>query len=167
MKTKLIGLLVLVGLLVSAIPVMSADYGFSTYLTYKNPVTWEELYIKNTPVLKAKIYLKGFGGSILTASGTGLEPLTHYTLIYYGDAAHNDVWNYATCIPTKFTNSFSVKTSTLGQLSANTFAFDYSSFIGDEVAQKFWLVPSSDVDCIAGKMTSWNPTRILFEHETV
>ena len=39
--------------------------------------------------------------------------------------------------------------------------------LDDGIAQKFWVVKSSDVDCDAGVMTAWNPTEYLFETATI
>lgn len=37
----------------------------------------------------------------------------------------------------------------------------------DDIAQKFWVVLASDVDCDQGKMIAWNPTEYLFEEHTI
>jgi len=88
------------------------------------------------------------------------EPYTDYTLIYYGFGEHNDVWNHATCIT-------SGRTNRNGNVRMRTQPFDYIPFYYDDIAQKFWIVTSSDVDCENNQMTAWNPSEYLFETRTV
>lgn len=89
-----------------------------------------------------------------------LEPKTKYTLIYYGDETHNDVYPYATCLKT-------FKTSTQGYKKTTGRNFEFSSFLDDGVAQKFWVVKASDVDCKNNVMTAWDPNEYLFEMKTI
>ena len=89
-----------------------------------------------------------------------LNPYTDYTLIYYGDATHNDEWAYATCITSKTTNK-------RGNARMPKGSFDYSGFVDDGIGQKFWIVLSSDVDCSQGIMTNWEPQEYLFEHNVI
>jgi len=90
-----------------------------------------------------------------------LAPKTKYQLIYYGDETHNDVWNYATCIGRP------QRTSTHGYFKGSSWNYDFSGFLNDDVPQKLWVVPATDVDCDAGRMIAWNPSGYLFEHATI
>lgn len=90
-----------------------------------------------------------------------LEPKTMYQLIYYGDETHNDVYPYATCIGNPR------MTSTQGYFKSGSAVFPHLSMWDDSIAQKFWVVPSSDVDCDAGVLTAWNPSEYLFEEHTI
>lgn len=94
----------------------------------------------------------------------GLEPETDYTLIYYGTmpefGGYNDVWNHVTCITSGVTNKH-------GNVRMPAGIFDYSEFINDDKEQKFWIVPSKDLDCVNNRFKTWNPSEILFETETI
>ena len=90
------------------------------------------------------------------ATAQGLEPKTEYTLIYYGDKTHNDVYPYVTCIKTH-------KTSTQGYFKMNSMKFDWMPFIDDGINQKFWIVKTADLDCENGVLTAFNPSEYLFE----
>jgi len=87
----------------------------------------------------------------------GLKPKTKYQLVYYGDETHNDEWNYVTCLGKER------KTSTQGYFKGGSFEFNHLDMSQDDIAQKIWLVPSSDVDCNTGKLLVWKPSDILFE----
>ena len=78
----------------------------------------------------------------------------------YGNEEYNDVWPYATCLGSGVTNK-------RGNLLMWGYGFDYKEFVSDDVAQKLWIVPSSDVDCDLGKMIAWNPSEYLFETNTL
>jgi hypothetical protein len=105
--------------------------------------------------------LQGKFGDHLFFTGHGLESMTSYTLVYYGDEMYNDVWPYATCVRDMMTTP----AGTTGNVVAD---WDYSDFLSDDGdSQKFWLVLSSDVDCDAGMMTAWNPSEYLFEWDTL
>jgi hypothetical protein len=93
----------------------------------------------------------------------GLERFQQYTVIYYGDEANNDVWPYATCIHS-FRTSFAGNYIGSAVRPGTELFYD---FLHDSVAQKLWIVKSSDVDCNAGKMTAWNPDSYLFEQEAL
>jgi hypothetical protein len=143
-----------------AYPIFSVK-SYNIDLSQKDATTWEELEGADGNVLLSHRYNRnrGFVGRA-KAIIKKAEPNTDYTLIYYGDETHNDVWPYATCITSGTTNR-------LGNVRMPQAEFDYIKFIDDGVDQKFWVVPSSDVDCNAGKMAVWNPGTILFETETI
>jgi len=107
----------------------------------------------------AKGKLKQIVGSYWVFNAMRLDPRTGYTLIYYGDDTHNDVWPYATCIDSKTSNIY-------GKVHMEGL-FGLEGFFNDGINQKIWLVTSSDVDCAAGKMIDWNPADYLFEHNTI
>lgn len=96
----------------------------------------------------------------INANARKLLPMTSYTLIYYGFGSHNDEWNYATCIKTKTTDYF-------GSLSIPNTKFTYTQFLNDGKGQKFWIVPTADLDCANHKFNVWNPTSYLFELQTI
>ena len=89
-----------------------------------------------------------------------IVPNTNYTLIYYGNGSNNDIWPYATCIQTK-------KSTAAGYLTMSISNFKWSNFLNDGIDQKFWLVRTSDVDCLNNKMIAWNPANYLFESQTI
>lgn len=91
---------------------------------------------------------------------SGLPRYKRYTLIYYGDDTHNDQWPYATCLGEGMTYS-------RGQLYLHGDFPQWVDFLQDGVPQKVWLVPSSDVDCVQGQLTAWNPSEYLFEPVTI
>lgn len=92
-----------------------------------------------------------------------LVPETGYTLIYYGDETHNDVWPYATCLLSFTTNRFGSYFDE-GQMLETSYLDD---FLSDGIAEKYWVVTSTDVDCELGRMIAWNPEDYLFEQETI
>jgi hypothetical protein len=99
-----------------------------------------------------------------------VQPNTEYTLIYYGDATNNDVWPYATCIVSGKSSSVSVKEGgkwvTKGYLSMQG-QFKWTDFIGNKKAEKFWVVPTKDLDCANHKFIAWNPLDYLFETKLI
>ena len=150
----------------------------SLNLVEKNPLDWtivdgghsgkltisQSLGVEWTSCYGDSISCKGYViKNFMTFYSNNLEPETNYTLIYYGDATHNDEWNYATCID-EGTSSASGKLYTPGIYKTS---YPNGNILKDEIAQKFWLVESSDVDCNAGGMTAWNPTNYLFETRTI
>ena len=162
-KSLLLSMLVASLLISTTVLAFPADLGilkvfsnkdFRMPLVEKNPSDWS--------VVDGGAWglLNGHYGKYLKFWGTGLEPNTDYTLIYYGDDCHNDVWPYATCIK-------SMTTSLNGRTGSVVAKFSYGSFLDDGVNQKFWLVSSSDVDCDAGMMIAWNPTEYLFEWDII
>lgn len=121
-------------------------------LVAKDPTTWNIVY-------GGKATISFIDGYRLSLMGWRLEPNTEYTLIYYGDKTHNDEWPYATCL-------FSAKSSSRGYIAMGGM-FYYNAFFRNNVDEKIWLVLSNDVNCAQGKMTAWNPTEYLFEHNTI
>jgi hypothetical protein len=93
----------------------------------------------------------------------GLVPETSYTLVYYGNEEHNDVWPYATCLQTFTTNSYGSYFNEGTVLETNLLG----NFLTDDVPEKYWVVTTSDVDCLNGQMTAWNPENYLFEFNTI
>ncbi|MFH1510149.1 MAG: hypothetical protein ABIF10_00530 [Candidatus Woesearchaeota archaeon] len=120
-------------------------------LEQKNPVDWSVISKKGT--------LMANSGLQLAAMIHGMKPNTDYTLIYYGNAAYNDLWPYVTCIASAKTNLFGG--------AALMGLFNYRQFLFDGVGQKFWVVTSADINCKAGSMIAWNPNDYLFEHDTI
>jgi len=160
MKTKLMAL-VLISVILSGMGLVSAITYYHTSgkpikqirLFMKDPATWiryDKLgrgYLDYNPEREEfYYYLKAYK----------LAPETEYTLIYYGDETHNDVWPYATCIGTGMSNNFGK------MLMSGSYDFGY-----DLVDAKIWLVTSTDVDCAAGRMIAWNPTDYLFENNLI
>lgn len=131
---------------------------FNIKLAQKNPADWT--------------VVEGGSGNVLLSQGDNaraiirkMEPNTDYTLIYYGYGENNDVWPYTTCISEATTNKH-------GAVRFPVQTFDYTGFVTDGNSdatnkQKFWVILSSDVDCDHHMMTAWNPTKYLFEQETI
>lgn len=88
-----------------------------------------------------------------------VKPNTSYTLVYYGFDSHNDEWNYVTCIQSKNSGSY-------GYLNFGG-KYKWTSFLNDGLNQKFWIVPTADLDCANNKFVAWNPSNILFETRTI
>jgi len=146
----------------------------SVGLTTKNPSTWEatdisagNLFFFQQQEVKW-VYKPAWGFSVKTyiwndyvdLSSYDLTPNTQYTLIYYGYGSNNDVWPYATCIKTVTSNSW-------GSLTSYNIPYKYSQFLNNGKAEKFWLVPTRDLDCVNHKLIAWNPDTILFETTTI
>ncbi|MFH1212393.1 MAG: hypothetical protein V1659_05725 [Candidatus Woesearchaeota archaeon] len=135
-------------------------------LAYISPLSTKEIALYEKNPADWSIIEGGAHGVVIMETGTmrtlvwGLNPATEYTLIYYGDATHNDVWPYATCIKT-------FRTSLMGYARSLSGKFSYSGFLSDQTLQKFWVVKASDVNCATGRMTAWHPTEYLFESMTV
>lgn len=163
-KSLLLSMLVASLLISTTVLAFPADLGilkvfsnkdFRMPLVEKNPTDWS--------VVEDGAWglLNGHYGRYLNFWGRGLEGNTDYTLIYYGYDGHNDEWPYATCIGDPITTSSNGWTGSVVRM------FDYSSFIGDGINQKFWLVLSSDLDCDNNRMIAWNPTEYLFEWDII
>jgi len=173
MKKAMIALALTIALVATSAWALEPRQSFSTKLVEKDPTDWS--------IVKGGAY-GTFGGYQSTAvtwengwkeyynadylyfmSGWNVLPkYTDYTVIYYGDAEHNDVWPYATCIMSGNSGSYGYL-----KLNGAADAFEWSDLMNDGIDQKFWLVLSSDVDCDQGKMTAWNPTEYLFEVATI
>lgn len=145
---------------------------FRIGLAEKDPATWD--------VIEDKGWLRGVSTEIRTTYGTGkIRPTrtyyrdtlsyslknlpvdTEYTLIYYGKVGLNDVWPHATCL-------MSDTSDRRGRMRGRTTGEGLFRYMFDDgLEQKFWMVPSTDVDCVLGTMTAWNPQNILFETNTV
>lgn len=155
--------IVMCGLLVSAVVALplalaggSGAAGKSNtallYLYEKNPSTWE--IVPDGAWGKMQYNLSGptfdfvFNGHCLT-------PGAEYCLLYYPDP-----WpgNGLICLATGTANgggNLNLKgAADTGDLPA---AADINK------GAKIWLVLSSDVDCVTGKMVGWQPTEYLFE----
>jgi len=186
MKNKLLLASILgVFMIVGMVGLTSAWAGSwkSINLVEKDPVTWTPIvdgmkgrlsigtyiatvwvphnYGKYTVSTKTYVVRNSF-----SFSSSNLVPYEQYTLIYYGDEEHNDVFPYATCIGTR-TASYSGRLSVSGYIDKPFVAPVGGDMLRDNVAQKIWVVPSSDVDCDAGEMTSWNPSTYLFEEKVI
>lgn len=160
MKTKLMAL-VFVVVILSSMGLVSAITFYHTSgvpikqirLFMKDPATW--IRYDKLGIGYLQYYPEGeeFFYHLIAYK---LAPDTEYTLIYYGDETHNDVWPYATCIGVGTSNYFGKL------LMAGYYDFGY-----DLVDAKIWLVTSTDVDCDAGRMIAWNPTDYLFENNLI
>ena len=130
----------------------------------KDPTTWKQISAKGVVVF-------GYTGDTRFGPGyqfvqfsqsKSLKPVIDYTLIYYGYSGINDVWPYATCISTAKTDSLGIFPN--HQLKGE---FNWMPMINDGVAQKFWVVPSKDINCEAHAFVAWNPSSYLFEQKTI
>lgn len=169
MRNKTIGFCLVALAMLSIFPVVSATTYFGNNLVdtlnlqEKNPSDWSVVengahgIIKFTTVSTPwKIVQQR--ASVMVYD---LQPKTEYQLIYYGNNEFNDVWPYATCI------GVPRRTSTQGFFSSGSSVVNHMDMRNDDVAQKFWVVLASDVDCNQGKMIAWNPTEYLFEENTI
>lgn len=88
-------------------------------------------------------------------NGHKLQPNTEYTLINYDDRFCPTIIteDYVGCIAVDCISD-SVESSRSGNLKI-------SGTLGTIDYRRVWLVPSSDLDCEAGKMLGWNPTEYL------
>ena len=159
---KILSMLAMLLLTIGIVGVSAGGYCTldSVKLVQKDPVTWIPIAnglsanfrgyadcVKYRPELTS-YYLNTYK----------LEKGIDYTLIYYGNAGNNDVWNYATCMGT-------IKGT--GGYQFMTVKYNYAQWLKPDIAEKFWLVLSSDVDCVNGIMTAWNPSEYLFETKTL
>jgi hypothetical protein len=129
----------------------------------RNSLMRIELTTKDTswnPAGTGRGVVGGNNGRTIDGFAFGVKPLTSYTIIYYGYNGQNDVWPVATCISTATSWSS-------GWVSFPTMSFDYRSFYNDGINQKFWIVPTADLDCVNHQFIAWNPSGILFEQATV
>ena len=99
----------------------------------------------------------------------GLDAITEYRLIYYADKPDVFVnWggNYPGALIATGTTSGSGRLFLCGSKELN---MDLPSppDINYPDGAKIWLVPSSDYDEDMAKVTTWNPTEILFETELI
>lgn len=149
---------------VSAAATMQVDSN-TLNIVKKNPTDWSINpgaigQITFTYQKQAGLWNPKIVSQTARATVYGLEPRTSYTLIYYGNSLVNDVWPYVTCIT-------SGKTSSQGYSRMMSGKINYLDFLDDGIAQKFWVVKSSDVDCATGQMIAWNPSEYLFETATL
>lgn len=142
-------------------------------LTKKNPSTWAEIkgqgsgkitfyrgiYKESgeTNLFLVAMHFSTVVRDTVSVTATKLNPNTAYTLIYYGFESHNDEWPYATCI-------YSGTANKVGTFMG-TAKFDWRQFLDDGKNQKFWIVPSTDVNCNTHALITWNPSQWLFEKD--
>jgi len=166
MRKYLLGLLA-ISMVLLVLPSVFAFGFFSTVnekivLAEKNPADWSE--IENGASGEVILSAVSLFGAVISqkvrVTVWDLKPVTKYTLIYYGDDEHNDVWPYATCIK-------SFTTSTQGYAKSVSGDFKYMDFFDNGKGEKFWVIQSSDIDCKNHKMIEWHPTEYLFEHNTI
>lgn len=135
-----------------AVDVLPPVPSIALWVYQKNPTDWS-------------IVRYGYQGIIYGKNGkmqfyAKVKPSTSYTLIYYGDTTHNDEWPYATCI-------VSATSSAKGWALSSLQPFNYAAMLDDSLNQKFWLVPTADLDCANSKFLAWNPTQIVFDTATI
>lgn len=154
----------LVALILASGLAFAAVTDIKVQMATKDPATWKAISAKGVVrfgIEKATRSTLAYE-YVQFSQTKGLAPNTEYTLVYYGNNEVNDIWPYVACIGVAKTNS-------LGTLNNNmiTGHFEWTPMIDDGVAQKFWVVPSSDVDCSAGLFVAWNPSNYLFEQKTI
>jgi len=96
-----------------------------------------------------------------TFDGTGLEPNTSYTLIYYPDP-----WPGTGLIILGSDNTDGNGEIILGG-SVNTGSLPKEDDANYPTGAKIWLVLSSDVNTTTNQMTAWHPTEYLFESNLI
>jgi hypothetical protein len=78
--------------------------------------------------------------------------------------------DYVTCIASGKSSSTNVKEAGKWvkkghlKMSGN---FNWTQMRDNGKAEKFWIVPSTDVDCANNKFLAWNPDNYLFETKTI
>lgn len=168
MKNKTISFCLVALAILSIFPVVSATSYFGNTvgtlnLQEKNPSDWS--VVENGAHGIIKLTTVSTPWKIVQQRASvmvyDLIPKTEYQLIYYGNNEFNDVWPYATCI------GVPRRTSTQGFFSSGSSVVNHLDMANDDIAQKFWVVLASDVDCDQGKMIAWNPTEYLFEEHTI
>ena len=116
-------------------------------------------------------------------NGHGLEANTEYSLIYYADFEDRyNVWggNNPGALIASGTSNGGGNIHLMGPVElsmdlpcspdANIDIHDYSGPPDNYVnahGAKIWLVPSSDYDAVAKKVTAWSPSRFLFETDLI
>ncbi len=124
------------------------------YLNEKNPSDWSILSGGAWGKMTYKI-----DGYVF--NGHKLNPSEKYTLINY--ARVGTEWPASIkCLETVMSNE-NGDVHMMGDWNITEFGHDTTPGTENQTGYKFWLVPSSDVNCITGKLPSWNPSEYLFE----
>lgn len=176
MKTVWPKLLVLSLLILSmAIPysVQAATYDLSTELDNKNPTTWERISDGISGTLEYNTSGTTFSYSFTAG---GLEHSIAYSLIYYANPYPGNnpgcVIGTGTSTPTgalTITGTPNLNMSLPTPPDSNMVT-DHSvapDYYDHAHGAKVWLVPSSCYDAATKKVTSWSPTRFLFETDLI
>ncbi|MCP4676724.1 MAG: hypothetical protein GY854_14670 [Deltaproteobacteria bacterium] len=122
------------------------------YLNKKNPNDWSYILDGSWGELT---YNKAGDETTFAFKGQGLTPNTEYTLIYYPDPAPGDG---LICIGSAKADA--TGEVNLGGVVTGTLPRSYDENNG----AKFWLAPSSDLDCAAQKFIDVNYDKYLFEN---
>jgi len=127
------------------------------YLHEKDPGTWEIVDGGAWGKMKYNLSESTFD---FVFNGHDLEPGWSYTLIYYPDP-----WpgNNLICLGDGIANEEG-DVHIMG--SVDTGALPTDEDTAPLGGAKIWLVLSDDVNC-GMKMTGWNPTEYLFEHDVI
>jgi len=150
-------------------------------LENKNPDTWQVIEDDKYATLTYSIVGNEFSYKL---EAFGLAPNTGYSLIYYADKYPYRFQNWGgdnpgaligTATSDQYGYIYSSNTIDLGidlpnATDANIDKYDYSvppdNYVHPHGA-KIWLVPSTDYEAEAKKMTMWNPTTYLFETDLI
>lgn len=128
------------------------------YLYEKDPSTWEIVEDGAWGKMKFRIESKTFD---FVFNGHELEPNTGYSLIYYGDPWPGD--NPGAIIASGTSNDGG-NIHLMGRVELDM-SLPYEDDENFPDGAKIWLVLSDDYD--GTKMTAWNPTEYLFEHNLI
>lgn len=141
------------------------------YLFEKDPDTWEIVEDGAWGKMRHNLWGPEFKFNF---RAHGLEPETDYTLIYYPDPWPGE---NLICLGSGIANK---KGKVRIKGSVDTGASDLPAEYDDNssksgcsaIGAKIWLVLSDDVKCKGDedgppKMTGWNPTEYLFEHNLI
>ncbi len=155
MKAKLITLgiifaLVLVGIAGMATAEKKGKKAAHLYLYEKDPATWE--IEEDGAWGKMKYYPKDDEFDFVF-NGHGLEVDEDYSLIYYPEPQTTWPWPVVEL------------DSGTSNDEGNIHLADSYDFNADMTGIKIWLVLTDDI--VDGKMSGWNPTEYLFEHNLI
>jgi hypothetical protein len=160
---KFIAIGILALMVMAAIPAAFAaatpKTGFGVQLTSKDIVTGKPI------IGKYQAHIIGATERIIQSK----SPIAFIEQRVYAYLFAKPNTDYKIAITTALDNNSAADLVCIGQLrtrynGAGTarFLYQFSGLINDIVVQRLWIVPSSDIDCTAGKITAWDPGQILF-----
>jgi len=148
-------------LMFAAAPALAYDY--ELVLENKDPSDWNEIDDGTKGILKYNSSREVFSYAL---SAKGLEAKTEYSLIYYADDWPGN--NPGALIAEGKTNKkgkLREKHNT-GEVDLNM-SLPHPDDANYPEGAKIWLVPSDCYDADTNSITTWSPSRFLFEHNLI